>query len=244
MKAVSLGLDGSEHLDFVMVPCSSIADSLQKLNLDFVPFLVQIMDSYDPELEKTVFPKMAESGLFITPTIHMIEMETRMLDDHSGDSLLKYIGDGIIETYTPMLEWKKDQKANGSTFEQEGLETYMKMILPLYESNIPLLTGSDCGADNAYVYPGESLHKELQLLVQAGLTPQQALTASVINGPRFFDLEKKYGSIEKGKKADLIIIEENPFEDIKNTELISSVMSRGTVFTSQKIMEMLHGIEK
>lgn len=77
------------------------------------------------------------------------------------------------------------------------------------------------------MYPGQSLHAELKALVDAGLTPAQALQTSVINGPKFFGLEKDYGAIEKGKIGDILILNKNPLEDIENTSSIIYVIKNG-----------------
>jgi len=58
---------------------------------------------------------------------------------------------------------------------------------------------SDCGANNSFIYPGESLHQELFHLVKAGLTPKEALKTSIINGPKFLEKQKVYGNIKKRK---------------------------------------------
>ena len=74
------------------------------------------------------------------------------------------------------------------------------------------------------------MHLELQSLVAAGLTPQQALITSLINGPEFFDLGDSYGGIAKNKIANLVILEKNPLEDIKNLINIKASIVRGNVY--------------
>ncbi len=68
------------------------------------------------------------------------------------------------------------------------------------------MAGSDAGAYNSYIYPGPSLHKELESLVAIGLSPLEALKTSVINGPKWFGFEENYGAIAKGKKADILLL--------------------------------------
>jgi len=98
------------------------------------------------------------------------------------------------------------------------------MTVPLYKSGVKLLAGSDSGAFNSFVYPGESLHLELESLVAAGLTPQEALITSIINGPKFLDLGEYYGSVAEIKVANLVILDKNPLEDIENLKNITATI--------------------
>ena len=124
--------------------------------------------------------------------------------------------------------------------EQKSLE----MIKPMFDAGVPLLTGSDCGPFNSYVYPGGSLHQELERLVAAGLSPQEALKTSVVNGPAFFDLQDLYGSIAQGKMADLIILSENPLKDIAKLRNISHVLTKGKLFEKEEIEEMMQRLKE
>ena len=89
------------------------------------------------------------------------------------------------------------------------------------------MAGSDAGAYNAYVYPGPSLHKELESLVAVGLSPLEALKTSVINGPKWLGVEEDYGAIGIGKKADILLLKKNPLINIKNTTSIQVVIKNG-----------------
>ncbi|HCI70687.1 MAG TPA: hypothetical protein DHV30_08860 [Balneola sp.] len=117
------------------------------------------------------------------------------------------------------------------------------MVKPMYDSGINILAGSDSGPYNSFTYPGQSLHKELELLVNAGLTPQEALITSVINGPKFFGLENQYGSIESGKMADLLILEQNPLEDITNTSTIYNVVAGGKWYSKKALNDLMNSIK-
>ncbi len=78
--------------------------------------------------------------------------------------------------------------------------------------------------------PGYSLHKELQLLVEAGLTPLEALKSATVMPAEFFNLENKMGTIEEGKIADLVILNSNPLLNIENTTDIHRVISKGQIY--------------
>ena len=109
----------------------------------------------------------------------------------------------------------------------------------MQNAGVNLMAGSDCGAYNSFVYPGESLHSELKQLVMAGLSPQQALITSFINGPKFFNLQEHYGSVSSGKVADLILLDKNPLENIENLSSINIVLTKGTVYEKSALNNML-----
>jgi len=113
----------------------------------------------------------------------------------------------------------------------------MKGIAPLRDAGIPLLAGTDVGFP--YVIPGSGLHKELSLLVEAGLTPAQALAAATINPARFLGLEKELGTIEPGKIADMVLLDSNPLADIRSVSRINAVIANGRIFLRAEIAASL-----
>ncbi len=94
-----------------------------------------------------------------------------------------------------------------------------------------------------FIYAGFSLHDELDLLVQAGFMPFEALQTATVNPAKFLDLEKSLSTIEKGKFADLILLDANPLLDISNTRKINSVVANGKLFDRKTLDEMLNNIE-
>jgi len=100
----------------------------------------------------------------------------------------------------------------------------------------PLLAGTDLGSP--YVYPGEVL-KELELFVEAGLSPLDALRTATINPARYLDRDKVLGSVEYGKYADLVLLDANPLEDIHNVEKVQAVVLNGRYLTRDDLEKML-----
>jgi predicted amidohydrolase len=96
---------------------------------------------------------------------------------------------------------------------------------------------------NPYCLPGFSLHDELALLVQAGLTPLQALQAATRNAARFMCREQDLGTIQPGKLADLVLLEANPLDDIANTRRINAVVFGGRLFRKSDLEDMLAIVE-
>jgi imidazolonepropionase-like amidohydrolase len=111
----------------------------------------------------------------------------------------------------------------------------------MYRAKVPLLAGSD--APNPNVYPGFSLHDELEMFVQAGLSSLEALRTATLNPAVFLDKSKELGNIEQGKLADLVLLDANPLADIKNTRRISAVVANGRVFEREALNKMFADAE-
>ena len=115
-----------------------------------------------------------------------------------------------------------------------------KMIKALHEEGAGLLLGTDAG--NPFVFPGWSVHEELQHLVNAGLTPFEAIQTGTINAAKSLNMSDQFGTVAVGKQADLILLEENPLEDVSRIKDPFAVMVNGTFLTRIRIDEMLKSL--
>ncbi|MCH4823399.1 amidohydrolase family protein [Gramella lutea] len=228
-EAVKFGLDGTEHLYYVMKAASGKKDSIEQVNSGY-SMIIPLAQTYNDSVAKIVFDELAEEEFYVTPTLFIGSVLKELADaDHSQDELLEFIGPGIQETYQGRIMSAKRAKESGSSMRDHTEDIFQKMIRPMYNSGVRILAGSDCGPYNSFVYPGESLHQELKALVDAGLNTQEALLTSIRNGPRFFDLQSSYVRVEKGRIGDLIILSENPMENIENLSSINTVVTKGEV---------------
>ena len=116
-----------------------------------------------------------------------------------------------------------------------------EMTGEMKRAGVELLAGTDLG--NPYIYPGFSLHDELELLVEAGLSPLAALQAATINPSRFLGNEMELGTVEQGKLADLVLLDANPLESISNTKKINGVVVNGRFFDRGSLDKMLADAE-
>jgi imidazolonepropionase-like amidohydrolase len=113
----------------------------------------------------------------------------------------------------------------------------LEMVAAIHRAGVGILAGTDIL--NPYVFPGFSLHDELALLVQAGLTSMEALQAATVNPAKFLGLSSTLGTVEKGKIADLVLLEANPLEDISNTQRIGAVVVNGRYLPKEALQRML-----
>ncbi|MFY0683590.1 MAG: amidohydrolase family protein [Balneola sp.] len=243
MRAVELGLDGTEHLYYPLTEGSPLGDSLIKAGVGY-GMITPLMDSYDDELAKQAYATLAESEFYVTPTLHVGKTLAELLVvDHSEDSLLDYISPKIVDTYQRRINLAERGGESYTNMRAQWVTSFSNMVKPMYDAGIYILAGSDSGPFNSYTYPGESIHSELALLVNAGLTPQEALITSVVYGPKFFGLESEYGSIESDKIADLLILNNNPLEDISNTTSIFGVIADGNWNSKSDLQELMNEIK-
>ena len=122
------------------------------------------------------------------------------------------------------------------------METRRRLIKALHESGAGLVLGSD--APQIYNVPGFSIHRELEAMVAAGLTPYEALETGTRNVAAFFGTLPRSGTIEAGKQADLILLTANPLENIRNTTRRAGVMLRGRWFPQAELDQRLAEIAR
>ena len=125
-----------------------------------------------------------------------------------------------------------DMVGNLGRLYQKNLEIAGKMR----GLGVQFLAGTDSGS---LVYPGFSLHDELELLVVAGFSPQEALRSATLNPALFLGKEKELGTVEKGKIADLVLLDANPLENISNTRKIAAVVVNGQYLPQELLQKMV-----
>jgi imidazolonepropionase-like amidohydrolase len=113
----------------------------------------------------------------------------------------------------------------------------------MQRAGVGLLAGTDTGFGNLYTIPGFSLHDELALFVQAGLTPLAALRTATVNPAKFLGREKELGTVGRGKLADLVLLDADPLKDIGNTQKIRAVVVNGRLFDRKALEALLAQVE-
>lgn len=240
-EAVSAGLDATEHMYYVLKGSSSeedrITTAVRNGEYGFWEALSEVIETYDQETARQTYARMAEAGTGIVPTLHIGKVLAFLNEtDHSSDEYLKNIPAGIQETYQGRLQSARQQSEEATQRRRNLRERFVNMIPDIHNAGVTIYAGSDSGPYNSFVYPGVSLHKELQELVAAGLSPLEALQTSVINGPEFFGVSENYGKVKQGYAADLLLLNSNPLEDIQNTRDIYSVIVKGQRTTKKPVM--------
>jgi len=107
----------------------------------------------------------------------------------------------------------------------------LAIVAALHRAGIPIVAGTDQSV------PGYSLHREIELYAQAGFTPMEAIQAATIVPARAMGLEKESGTIEKGKRGDLILLTADPLADIHNTRAVEYVITNGTMYHTAELWQ-------
>jgi imidazolonepropionase-like amidohydrolase len=231
------GQKSFEHLIGIFEGSSPLEDEFLKGPKTETKFL----STYDPERASKLFALLAKNHTWQCPTL-VWERGGNLIDeaDFSHDSRAKY-----VPAYWKDVTWKKftdeivhefntDDLATRKRFVQKELD----VVNAMHRAGVQFLAGTDT-PPGVYVFPGFSLHEELQRFVAAGLTPMQALQTATLNPAKFLGLQDRLGTIEKGKLADLVLLDANPLDDIRNTQKIAAVIVNGRYLARADLDKML-----
>ena len=156
-------------------------------------------------------------------------------------------GDQRERYFTPPDRWKGGLPFGFPMSEEQWeilqgqYEREKEIVGMMASADVPLLAGSDVATP--WVFPGFGLHDELAILVDAGLTPLQALQAASLNPARFFERTEELGTVAEGSLADLVLLDANPLEDISNTQQIRAVVADGRLYRRADLDRILEEAE-
>ena len=114
---------------------------------------------------------------------------------------------------------------------QKVFDKELAIVGALHRAGIPVVAGTD------QAVPGYSLHREIELYVRSGFTPMEAIQAATIVPARAMGLEKESGTVEKGKRGDLILIDGNPLVDVRNTRNVDFVITNGVMYHTAELWQ-------
>lgn len=154
---------------------------------------------------------------------------------------IKYMSAAEVAGWVRTTATMRGETAVSAASKARYLEFRKKLIKGFHDAGVGFLLGSD--APQVWNVPGFSLRRELAYLVDAGLTPFQALESGTRNVAVFFGTEAQTGTIAAGKRADLILLDGNPLQDIANVGRQSGVMAGGRWLDRADIARRLQAIE-
>jgi hypothetical protein len=239
------GIGAIEHLYFVLKGCSSeektITEAIKNGDYGFWASLEKLIASYEDSTAEKAFSSLKEHNTYVVPTLHIGNVLSYLDEvNHENDTYLKIMPSEIIKTYQGRINGSLNS-SDKARQDRKALNIFFKSLTKsLSDANVKLLAGSDSGASNSYAYPGISLHKELEAMVTAGISNLKALQNSSYNGAHLLKKESDYGTIEIGKISDLVILNSNPLEEIRNTRDINFVVKGNEVFNPEIIAKGLN----
>ena len=240
-----------EHLFGFALACSSEEESLRGQRAEALDrkdraALVRIHDrvyeTYSEAKALDYGQRCGRWGISVTPTLTLHErMSLVDMKKLTSDPALQYVPASIRKGWDdPRAELERTSKADLETARLD-FERGLKIVAALKRGGAEILAGTDTG--DPQTVPGFSLHDELVLLVRAGLTPLEAIQASTRNAARSLGVENRFGTIEKGKAADLVLLDADPLADIRNTTRISMVVLRGKPYSRVQLNGLVRQVQ-
>ena len=241
VRALEAGMQSIEHGRLFMFECFEGIEAFRRLDNPIAhyntQFMRQLLQGQNEEKCIALMQTMASSDTYWVPTLTTLKMSA-MANEPSfrHNSALKY-----IPYIVRKLLWEPDiNRASQQGYDQEGRFVHADYYAAAsaqvgltHHLGVKLLAGTD--NIDTYVFTGVSLHDELKMLVDAGLTPLEAIQTATINPARFSGLDDQFGSVELRKHADLLLLNENPLLDISNTKDIFGVFFAGQYFDQEAL---------
>jgi hypothetical protein len=255
VEASDAGQKTIEHLQGVALACSSRETELRRELKALVErgsspdralslrFEVAATDSYDEQKAAPLFARFVRNGTWHVPTLAVRQSHARLQEtDSTRSDRMRYMPASL------RARWESRRRATFKKLRPEEFTNFrrsfradLELVTAMRRAGVGILAGTDTGALDCF--PGFSLHDELALLVQAGLTPMEALQSATRNPARCLGRSNDLGTIEQGKLADLVLLEANPLDDIRNTTKIAAVIANGRLLTRTALDENLKEIE-
>jgi imidazolonepropionase-like amidohydrolase len=208
-------------------------DELEEALANHVRGVMHLIDDPEPPSGK-LLKVMAEQGVYCVPTLSLFIWAgtwgppSQMLTDPFLTSgvearVIKSLEESPMAPTEPPSEddwaWRRD---------------LLRALKSAHDAGVPITGGSDTG--NPFVFPGYSMHQELELMVEAGLTPMEALVAATRRAAEMLGAEDVFGTVEPGKRADLLILGSDPLKDIRNTQTLEVVIQGGEIIDRSSLL--------
>ena len=252
-SAIDSGLNGIEHLRNFALSIASNSDELfrERLQLlknpDDLPGSdlrslihskqrMRALDSIDYDKFEEAAILLASRNVWQTPTLFLYRNSSqKIFKDPSFINELNKLPTQIKE------KWIKEISDTDTIVDKNSLR-YSNWLEEasgkLHKKNVPFMAGTDTPI--GYLIPGRSLHIELEVMVENGFSNLEAIRAATLNPATFFGLENKVGRIKNGYKADLVILNSNPLENIRNTQDISMVIKNGYLLSRKSLDSLMY----
>jgi len=200
---------------------------------------VKAAASYDPAKAQALFATFVKHRTWQVPTLTVLRALAYRTDPaFIADPRVKYMDAQHRAFWRPTANPRLPLPSGQDLADIRGLfDAQVRLVGAMHRARVPILAGTD--TPNPYVFPGFSLHDELALFVKAGMTPLEALQSATRNASEFLGTLREVGTIERGKRADLVLLDANPLRDLANLKRRAGVMVRGRWLTEKDLSEGL-----
>jgi hypothetical protein len=201
--------------------------------------------SSEPDLTNLA-EKFHDAGIWVEPTLDVYQNFKRMNDGHGAelqaDPVNRYVPRNIEAEWAGVATHHRSslQRMVGFLFRRTLLISE-RLTGRLQHAGVPLMLSTDTFGF-PFCIPGKSAHDEMDLMQASGLTPFQVLQSATANPAKFLGEENEFGTVTVGKRADLLLVKDNPLTDLQTTRKPDGVMLQGVWLPSQKLQQMLESL--
>ncbi len=225
-RALAAGQATIDHLDEFFPPLLREGSPLADAQSMF--FGWNLAGEVDESKIRPLVERVREAGAWVVPTEALMQhllLPTPSAETLAQRDIMQYMPRATVAQWVEAKRGMLGQSAYDPALAERFIEVRAKLMVALQDAGAGLLLGSD--APQIFNVPGFSIHDELRMLVAAGLTPYQALATGNVNVARFLNASEDFGTVEVGKRADLVLVEGNPLADVSNASRITGVMLNG-----------------
>jgi imidazolonepropionase-like amidohydrolase len=224
-QAVEAGMDQVNHIQYPLAaaatPPAAGATREQRLAA------YGSVDFSSPEAQRMI-SFLEQHDTVIDPTLALMEMNY-----HPASQPVSEFEPGVLKVAPELAQplTSGGMPADAADMGRRVLEKMVALVGVLHKAGVRVVAGTD------QAVPGHSLHRELELYVQAGFTPMEAIEAATLVPAKVMGVDKEVGTIEVNKRADLILLDANPLDDIHNIRSVSYVVANGVLYPTSKLWE-------
>ncbi len=246
-EAVAAGHNSSEHFDGILPYCSNqrqryhAAMRNETQDTAFAPpgiwakMLRFQVETFDENRVDSLIALLSGSSMWMCPTNTVNRALSHFNDSiFRADDRIKYMPDFAIRDWEPKKDFRMSRKKDWEYKAwQENYQLGLSLMKRMLDGGVKFLAGTDY--PNPFCFPGFSLHDELEILVDAGFTPLEALQTATLNPAVFLEKSNDYGTVGADKVANIVLLNANPLEDINNVRDISWVVVKGQALEGESL---------
>lgn len=221
LHALEMGQETIDHLD------------------GYIEYLNGNAEDLDPTKLEEVVTRTREAGAWVVPTMALWEtlLGVAKLETLQSYPELKYMPSSQVENWVASHQRRTSDPGFDEARASRVASHRIQLLQALNEGGVKILFGTD--APQQFSVPGFSIHREFPYLLRAGMSPFEILRSGTKNVGEYFQSKDRFGTVAAGQRADLLLLDANPLEDVSSLALRSGVMVRGKWIPEEQIQERL-----
>ena len=239
IETLNLGIKTIEHIDGFWAAASENTVA----HISGGVFGLNYSKSVNQQQYQSTIQALKSSGVWITPTYTLYHniLGGESVKEMSQRAELIYWDKQEVQKWKADTRHYRQSNPNTQTEADHQLRLQRQLILDLQHADVPLLLGAD--APQLFAVPGFSTLQELEYMHQSGLTPFEALEAGTINPAKYLEREHEFGTLEIGRRADMILLAKNPLQSLDTLKTNLGVMLAGKWYSRETLDKKLNELK-